>query len=216
MVQKQKQSIADVISARRTQKVMAKDAPVELPHADIQQSNSLVMRSIEVAGLAPFHYDRKYCGVAEPWRFYVIWNRRCRELALELPEWFSDVRPGNKLAAMLNACGALVLVNWLPQFDVEETEEKKQQINEEHLAATATAVQNLLLMLTDAGLGNYWSSGGFFRTDLMFEKLGIDRSEKLLGAIFVDYGAPEAEVDVVDGKQHANRSDYLKWTSVIE
>ena len=77
-------------------------------------------------------------------------------------------------------------------------------------------IQNLLLVLTARGLGNYWSSGGFFRTRVMFEKLGIDTRERLLGAVFVDYGAPESEVEIISGKQRDNRSEASSWTRVIE
>lgn len=208
--------IEKVIRQRRTRKVLASDGPVELAHVDIRNSNELVLSAIAAAGMAPFHYDRKFNKIAEPWRFHVVWHQDCRILARRLFDWFSDIRPNNKLPAMLNACGALVLVTWIPQFDGEESDEKKMQINEEHLAATAAAIQNLLLVLTAKGLGNYWSSGGFFRTETMFEKLEMDKQEKLLGAVFVDYGSPESEVEIISGKQRDNRSGSSKWTRVIE
>ena len=209
------ESVDQVVKLRRTRKVVAKDGPVQLSHLDTEKLDQIVKRSIATAGLAPFHYDRGFEDIAEPWRFHVLWHRECRILANHLPNWF-ELRPNNKLPAMLNACGALVLANWLPQFDGSVTEEKKRLINEEHLAATASAIQNLLLLLTANGLGNYWSSGGFFRTDQMFEKLGIDQSQRLLGAIFVDYGAVETEVQIISGKQHENRAEWSRWTNMVE
>lgn len=203
------------IRQRRTRKVLAKNGPIRFLNGDIPSTNELVLDAIATAGSAPFHYDRKFKGIAEPWRFHVIWHEPCRILAQRIPEWFADIRPGNKLPAMLNACGALVLVTWLPQFDGGQSDEKKLQINEEHLAATAAAIQNLLLLLTSAGLGSYWSSGGFFRSSTMFAKLGMDLSERLLGAVFVDYGAMDADVEIVDGKQRENRSDSSKWTRIV-
>ena len=116
---------------------------------------------------------------------------------------------------MLAACGALVLVNWLPQFDAELVREKQQQINEEHLAATAAAVQNLLLSLTANNLRTYWSSGGFFRSPLMFEKLGIPAHEKLLAAVFVDYGVSVEQAETIPGANHPLRSHFRKWTTEI-
>ena len=216
MQQQKTDIISNVIRARRTEKVLAKGDPVDLSHVEIEELNLVVINSIADAGFAPFHFDRNQAGIAEPWRFHVIWNEQCRVLADKIPDWFSDIRPGNKLPAMLRACGALVLVNWIPQFEPHESEEKKLQINEEHLAATAAAIQNMLLVLTAAGLGNYWSSGGFFRTRTMFEKLGIDDQEKLLGAIFVDYGAGPDQIEVIGGKQFHKRSDARKWMRVID
>ena len=116
---------------------------------------------------------------------------------------------------MLAACGALVLVNWIPQFDDDARQEKQIQINEEHLAATAAATQNLLLKLTACNLKTYWSSGGFFRTPKMFEKLQIDKHEKLLSAIFVDYGADEQSVEQIAGKNRSIRSDFREWTREV-
>ena len=207
--------VTEIVRERRTQKVIAKNGAVALPHADVVRCNQQVLQAIATAGFAPFHYDRKAGGIAEPWRFHVIWHKECRVIAEQMGEWFSDMRPSNKLPGMLNACGALVLVNWLPQFDGDESDEKKVQINEEHLAATSAAIQNLLLVLTAHGLGNYWSSGGFFRSAEMFRRLGIDEDEKLLGAIFVDYGAPDSEVDIISGKQHDHRAESGKWTRVV-
>ena len=123
---------------------------------------------------------------------------------------------------MLSACGALVLINWLPQFasseSSEHTPKKQQQIDEEHLAATAVATQNFLLALTAKGLGTYWSSGGFFRTPKMFDKLGIDSSEKLLSAIFVDYGTEftnGAVTQRIAGKHRDARANFSKWTREV-
>ena len=208
--------ITELVRERRTRKVIAKNGAIALPQSDVARCNQIVQQAIATAGFAPFHYDRKTDGVAEPWRFHVIWHEQCRLLGAKLREWFPEMRPSNKLPGMLNACGALVIVNWLPQFDADEADEqKKVQINEEHLAATSAAIQNLLLVLTAHELGNYWSSGGFFRSAEMFLRLGIDKREKLLGAIFVDYGAPESAVDVISGKQHERRCDSSKCTRVV-
>jgi hypothetical protein len=125
------------------------------------------------------------------------------------------MRPNNKLPTMLNACGCLVLITWLPQFD-EEAAEKQRQVNEEHLAAAAAATQNFLLSLTAHDLKTYWSSGGFFRTPEMFDRLDISQDERLLSAIFVDYGVHESNVEILAGKQHAARSSAEQWTKVIE
>ena len=210
------QNVSKLIRSRRTAKIVATAEPIHHPHDDAAKNDSEVLKSISDAGFAPFHYDRGVNGLAEPWRFYLLKQDECREIGGQLASWFPDMRPNNKLPAMLNACGCLVLVTWLPQFDRATADEKQIQIDEEHLAATASATQNLLLSLTAKNFRTYWSSGGFFRMDEMLDRLKIDRSEKLLSAIFVDYGANEKDVEVLSGKQHTNRSDRDKWTRVIE
>jgi hypothetical protein len=117
---------------------------------------------------------------------------------------------------MLSACGALIIVNWLPQNDLEESE-KVRQVNEEHLAATAAAIQNLLLLLTAQRLGTYWSSGGQLRSREMFDRLGISHDERMLAAVFVEF--PETmglDMDRLPGKQRTKRSSVEKWLREIE
>jgi len=115
------------------------------------------------------------------------------------------------------ACSALVLVTWLPEFyDIDSQQasklDREAQIarDEEHLAAASAMVQNLLLMLTAHGMGNYWSSGGKLRGPEMFDYLGIPQQERLLAAVFIEY--PEMMDDSKErkaGSQRNNRSD--KW-----
>ena len=212
-------TVADVIERRRTWKVLSDPiSPRVLPDELCDRLDPLVLDAIVQSGWAPFHYSRNHEGVAVPWRFHIVNSVTCRKLAGKLPDWFQDINPNNKLPAMLSACGALVLVYWLPQFDEETAKQKQVQINEEHLAAASCAVQNLLLLLTAAGLGTYWSSGGFFRTAEMSEKLGIDPGEKLLAAVFVDYLPEEAAegVERIGGKHRESRSPHSKWISKVD
>ena len=216
-------SLAAIIKQRQTWKVLA---PVEQPivHSTetIQAGDQQVAKAIATAGWAPFHYDRAIDGIAEPWRVHVLNQARCRTLATEFRTMFPDAKPTNKLPLMLSACGALVLINWLPQFSnganakgPKIEKEKQTQIDTEHLAATSAFVQNLLLMLTAQGLGSYWSSGGQFRELPMFEHLEIPISERLLAAVFVDYTPNNQQSERVSGKHRENRSPVERWKRAI-
>lgn len=218
------QIVADVIRRRQTFKVMADpDRPPEISLDRLKAGDAVVDSSIRTAAWAPFHYDRAVDGMAEPWRVDVIRRHDCQTIAKELRNWFDDVKPSNKLPAMLSACGSLVLVSWLPQFmgDTAEASEKSKasriQTDEEHLAATAAYVQNLMLLLTAHGLGTYWSSGGQFRQPLMFEKLGLKHRGRLLAGVFVDYSDPENDtLDRFGGKLRDRRCAEAKWMSVVD
>ena len=214
--------VSDTIRSRITFKVLADvDSPCEFSESVAAASDAVVMEAIKSAGWAPFHYDRAIDSIAEPWRAHIIRHADCRKIASHFFDWFDDVKPTNKLPAMLSACGSLVLVTWIPQFrdcsaddEVEsgQSKEKQLQVDEEHLAATAAMVQNLLLILTASGMGTYWSSGGQFRTPEMFEKLAINKNERLLAAVFVEY--PETldlPLERLPGKQRANRSENAAW-----
>ncbi len=154
--------IAKTIRERQTWKVLGDiNEPIAFPESTIENCNAMVKRAIGHAGWAPFHYDRGVDGVAEPWRVHFLGVETCRHLAREFPNWVDDLKPSNKLPAMLSACGAVVLVTWLPQFrgealstDGELPPAKKCQVDDEHLCATAAMIQNLLLLLTADGSGN--------------------------------------------------------------
>ena len=220
-------SLAELIRSRVTLKVLDDvESPIQISDEVAAANNSKVISAVQSAGWAPFHYDRAVDGMAEPWRAHILWHQECQTVAQEFHGWFDDVKPSNKLPKMLSACGALVLVTWIPQFQgvgsdqksgEELTKEKQLQVDEEHLAAASAMVQNLILLLTAQSMGTYWSSGGQFRTAAMFEKLGIPTSERLLAALFVEY--PETLSDAKErlpGKQRSNRSTTFQWMREIE
>lgn len=218
--------IANVIQARATFKVIAPpEAAVQFSAAEREPLDQLVDASIKQAGWAPFHYDRGSDGIAEPWRVDWLKQDACRHVAGNMADWFPDLKPNNKLTGMLSACGSLILVSWLPQFEgaiAGNTERAAQrQTDEEHLAATAAYVQNLLLLLTAQGLGTYWSSGGQFREETMFSQLGLQHSGRLLAAVFVDYtpkisAQGTEQLERIPGKHRDRRSPTHAWLSEIQ
>lgn len=210
-------SVRSVIRSRQTFKVLADvDSPVEL--VDTQADEEFVRQAIADAGWAPFHYPRNVDGVAEPWRCHVLWHPSCRKIANSMAQWFSDMKPNNKLPAMLSACGALVLVTWIPQTveDISDPE-KLRGNNEEHLAAASALVQNLLLICTAGGYGSYWSSGGQFNSSTMFEKLSISPQEKLVAAVFVEYPQTQVrELERLAGKNRDKRAASDLWMREVQ
>lgn len=215
--------LANIMRQRQTWKVLGDpNEPITFPQKTLSDCNAMVKEAIAAAGWAPFHYDRSVNGVAEPWRVHFLGVETCRHVAREFFHWFDDVKPSNKLPAMLSACGALVLVTWIPQFrddaqiNADEiTPDKKIQVDDEHLSATAAMIQNLLLLLTALELGTYWSSGGQLGSQHAFEQLGISPQERLAGAIFVEF--PNGSGPVLErlaGKNRTHRSAVEKWLSV--
>ena len=220
------QTLRAIIQQRQTFKVLANpESPVEFPEQVDLAHRATIRDAIASSDWAPFHYDRDSDAVPQPWRFHVLWSPACRRIAGEFHGLFSDVKPNNKLPEMLSACGALILVNWIPQFSFGASSSggdsaKQIQVDEEHLAATSAAVQNLLLLLTAAEMGTYWSSGGQFRTPIMFQRLQIPSEERLLAAVFVEYpesiSDTELELQRLSGKQRDRRAPIEKWMREIE
>ena len=218
-------AVQRTISSRRTFKVLRDpEHPVSFEQDFAQQCQSLVQSAIVSADWAPFHYDRAADSVPQPWRVDILWHDACQKIAGNFYQWFDDVKPGNKIPAMLSACGACVIVSWLPQFEATETEksDKQRAIDEEHLAAASAYVQNLLLLLTAANMGTYWSSGGQFRESAMKAKVGISEG-KVLAAVFVDFMGGEGTGEPNDtnaaqrlpGKLADKRAPLDKWCREI-
>ena len=213
------ETVSNVIRKRKTTKDFAADGSVvDIPDDLRRLHDAQVRESIATAGWAPFHFDRKIDGIAEPWRVNVLWVPACRELASELPRLAPDMKPNNKLPALLNACGATVLVDWLP-VDVGEVADdlKRTEMNNEHLAATAAYVQNLVLLLAACELETYWASAFLLGSPAVRTKLGLNPSAKLLAGVFIGYCfAQHDELTRAPGGNRERRSAVTSWTNEFE
>ena len=160
---------------------------------------------VAAASWAPFHYtasaqhrEQLADGAPEPWRFYILEREACGELR----NWLLDSGDMSKVPDMLAGANALVQVTWCPNPAPESAvvpegaDYYPTDINLEHIAATAAAIQNLLLCATDKGIPSYWSSGGSLRSEAVFDRIGIPRNQVLLGSVFL---FPEDVADMVDG-----------------
>lgn len=212
-----------IIRTRVTEKVMCD--PVEdqaiLPEGMEVLNQKRVLASLKTAGWAPFHYCRGIDGIAEPWRAHILWKQVARDASKYMQDTLQIKTKEPRLSA---ACSALVLINWIPELTgpvggggSAEVIEKISIRNEEHLAASAAMVQNFLLMLTAHGMGNYWSSGGRFRSKEMFDYLKIPTTECLLAAVFIEY-PEEGSFNSVPkerkpGAQRDSRSQ--EWIGVV-
>ncbi|MEO1525958.1 MAG: nitroreductase family protein [Planctomycetota bacterium] len=209
--------VRDVIRRRQTFKVFADpESPCELSPADCAEWDETVRQALLAAGHAPFHYERDPGGIAEPWRAHVLWQRECRITAQAMEDWLGEAGSAGKLPAMLAACGAAIITTWVPQFrHLEEPKPGQVLTDDEHLAAASAMVQNLLLLLTAAGMGSYWSSGGRFRSQEVYSALGLSTDESLLGVIFVEYpGTLREPLERIPGKHREKRTD--RWIREIK
>lgn len=213
--------VENVIRRRRTEKVLCRiEEQTPVPDAIAADRKQAVLSSIETAGWAPFHYSRLPDGIAEPWRAHVVWPGDLKKLAVYLRD---ELGVTSKEPSLVAGSSALVLATWLPEFcDADSAassklDAAKQRIrDEEHLAAAAAMVQNLLLMLTAYGMGTYWSSGGRLREAEVFDYLGIARNERLLAAVFIEY--PEMRSDSKERKpgsqRHRRSTDWIREVTI--
>lgn len=219
--------LQQTIKRRRTTKIVGQienENGGELDSDTLTQCNQLLRECISTSGWAPFHYARNVDGLVEPWRFHCLQNQACLELAEQLPNWVS-LKPTSKIPQLLRGCHSLVLVNWIPQLKDDLKKEEKtefdskklRRINEEHLAATAAAVQNLLLLCETLNWESYWSSGGPLGDQQVFERLNINVKERLVAAVFVHFSRVATKHEnVISGKHRDKRSTTDAWCSEIK
>lgn len=210
-------AVDQVIRSRRTRKVLGHlHSPAQIPHGFREQ----VEEAVRIAGWAPFHYpankihQQHTLNSCVPWRFYALAQNECLALAhCLLAKNAGNVTPDASIIRMLAAAGAVVLSTWLPE---PETHQQAKQINEEHLAAAAAAVQNLLLAAEARGLQTYWSSGGILASSECFDLCGIPSNQKLLGAIFMFPAQAESNATVYDGKLRNRRGTPDSWRTWVK
>ena len=215
-------AVDQVIQARKSVKVIGDvDNIPDIPDDFFKG----VQEAMEVAGWAPFHFTAHDSHLNSdlnslvPWRFYALDQKNCLRLIEKLIA-HSDLGMDKNAAIlrMIAAYGALVLVTWLPEPSNNASDEeaaRKALKNEEHIAATAAATQNLLLAATARDMDSYWSSGGALREAACFDICGIPAQESLLGAIFLAPNMPDRE-GVRPGKLREKRGTPDQWMKAIE
>jgi nitroreductase len=216
-------AIDHIIQARKTVKALGDiHNPSKIPENFLQRVNDAMC----IAGWAPFHYPvheshcKRSMNSPVPWRFYSLNQASCLKLAdCIIQSSANKVNEKHNIIRMMGACGAMVLVTWLPEpknSQRAKNEEARVMINEEHLAAASAATQNLLLSAKAREIDSYWSSGGILNDSECFKLCGIPAQEKLLGAIFM---LPELtqDIDVRAGKmrnKRGNNKQWMKWISI--
>lgn len=213
--------LRDIIARRMTEKVLA-DPLAPLPINE--RPRTAVDSLLATAGNAPFHYQtakqhREKLSSAVPWRMYKLDAVSCRTLLDRLinrPE-VSIIRD------MLAAADYVILTTWTPDPDDDTSASNTDAQpfvgslrNMEHIAAGGAAIQNVLLLATEAGWSTYWSSGGILKSAEIFELLEIPTSEILLGAVFL-FPSDRANTETRPGKLREARggvSDWSRWVAV--
>ncbi|MEM6495347.1 MAG: hypothetical protein AAF709_01330 [Pseudomonadota bacterium] len=209
-----------VMERRITEKVLVDPAaPIAVGDNSLADIDNLLAS----AGNAPFHYQtsqrhREKLSSPVPWRMYKLDGANCRALLRRLIDRSETVIIRNMLAA----ADYVILTTWTPD-PVDESHQLGSDAsflgnmrNMEHIAAGSAAVQNLLLLATEAGWSTYWSSGGVLRSEEIFDLLDIPTKEILLGAIFL-FPAERPTAETRQGKLRDARGsvdDWSKWVVV--
>lgn len=168
-------AVLDLIKARRS---VPKLRPDPVPREVIEQM-------LDAAVWAPNHR------LTEPWRFYVLAGegkrrfaeirRRLRAASLPDPEAPEAVRALDRLYQDTLATPALIAVT----THLAEDDERR----EEDIAATFMAIQNMMLVATDLGVGTYLRTGSILRDPELRALLGVEEDRRILAMVYVGYPA---------------------------
>ena len=157
-----------------------------------------IERILGVANWAPNHKG------TEPWRFIVFEHEKTKDFARRHAEVYKNHTPkeeysDNKYNSILNKADTashVILVY------VEKTTHAMPPLQEE-IAATACAVQNILLMATALDIAVYWGSGGMCYHPAFKKEFGIEDKNVMMGFIFIGkvdeekkiFGRRKTEID---------------------
>lgn len=167
------QTIANIISQRRTIK------PMQMNGAKIP--NETITQLLHLADWAPTH------GRTEPWRFFVYANDKVKVFCQTHADMHRAANPEkstqetyNRLCNMGNNASHIILVAMRrgPLPKITPTEE---------IAATAAAVQNILLAAQSLGIASYWGTGGSILQPEMKSYLQLGEHDQVMGALYLGY-----------------------------
>jgi nitroreductase len=167
----------DVMEAIRTRRSISRMRPDPVPRATVE-------RLLQAAVLAPNHYQ------TAPWRFIVLTGEArdrlgaAQEAALRrmlpdpdaptaLPDLAKERRKPRRSPVVIVAAAE------------PDSGPKIQRIEE--IAATAAAVQNLLLAAQAEGLAAIWRTGATAYSPEVREALGLGEHAQVLGIIYLGY-----------------------------
>lgn len=160
-------NIDDIIRFRRSHFVK------EFTGQEIE--SGLVDRLLENARWAPSHKS------TFPWIFKVFAGAEREQLCLQMEQYYLQFTPAekfdqkklDKIRTYKDKVSHIISIGYRPSGQVPEWEE---------LAATAMAVQNMWLTLTeDAHAAGYWTSGNGTGSDFMKAATGLNPGDVQLG-----------------------------------
>jgi nitroreductase len=142
----------------------------------------LLREILEDAHWAPTH------GLTQPWRFNVYTGPSRQRLADELGKLYDRLtpaperRPDKRAKLIANVLEAPVVIAVAARVDPAGRITERDE-----MAATACAVQNLMLSAHQRGLGSFWSTAPVTCSPEFAAWLGQDLSHRAMGLVYVGY-----------------------------
>ncbi len=161
-LQRDLRKFAERIRGRRTIKLFRR-TPVD---------RQVILDAIEVARWAPNHH------VTEPWHFYLLGEKAMKANVELIRQITAEIK--DTAIAEFKAKAAEDIPGWLVLTCRKSEDEVLQR---EDYASCCCAMQNLMLYLSEAGVGSKWATGAIIEDKRFFDLLGINRQQELIVSV---------------------------------
>ena len=166
--------LTEIIKSRRTIKPQAMNGKL------IEEDS--IKRILSLADYAPTH------GLTEPWRFVVFGGDQRISFCHEHAAMYLQNTPENKFEKQkfeklyhMGDKASHVVVAIMKRGDLPKIPEWEEK------AATAAAIQNILLAATATGMASYWGSGGMAQHPAMKKYFDLLNDDRVMGILYFGY-----------------------------
>lgn len=173
----------DLLHALATRRTASGFSPAPL-------ARPVVERLIEAATWAPNHKH------TEPWRFHVLAGDARTDLGNRVASWMRS-SDGASESQIESTCKKLVRSPVVVVLAQTGTPDDPTRDLEDY-AACASAAQNLLLAATAEGLASKWSTGALATMPPVFEYLGLQEHDRIVGYLYLGHPPEGTEEQTAD------------------
>ena len=186
--------LQEVIKNRRT----IKPSVMNGKHIDDAQ----IREVLDLANWAPNHAN------TQPWRFVVFAKEGLATFCQDHADLYKENTAEDKFttAKYEGLLNMQKTVSHIVAVYMKRTENAKIPMMEEY-AATAAAVQNVLLGAHTLGIGVLWSTGGMTLQPAMKKYLGLAEEDLILGLLHMGYTDEPAK----EGKRAISMDEKIVW-----
>jgi nitroreductase len=159
---------------------------------------------LKLADWAPTH------GRTEPWRFIVFSNTAVTKFCADHAELYKANTPEDKFTSakyeglihMADKSSHIIAVYMkrLPEAKIPVIED---------IAATAAAIQNILLGAQALGIAVLWSTGGMVHHTACKQYFGLAEEDKMMGILYMGHTDDPAK----EGKRNIPMEEKVSWRS---
>ena len=165
-------------------------------------ASSIIEQMLIATNWAPTH------GLTEPWRFIIFTPEKVKTFGKMHADLYQRLTPEHqflqkkydKLLHRADKCSH-VIVAYNKRGD-------KSNIPElEEIAATSSAIQNMLLVAEDNSVATFWSTGGLTHHNAFKAYFNYKEEDTILGVIYMGY----TDLENPEGKRNSNFSNKVKY-----